>query len=219
VHVGDQHHAHLALRETLCVIEDIAPDLFRVSLAHRTSDAQRTPRQRRGDGVLQVDLARHGDFLSGADGVEIGQAIQAIDEGRTLDTGGLADAGGQSAGEQLGMIGKFLQGAMGELPGTRARKGHLAASILGRIEIEDQFRLEAQEGDDALVDAVLECPVRPVVKIHVDGEVREAVGQWRGHRIGDATVALAVAGGENRPARRHAVVAEAAVEDQLIGSG
>lgn len=49
--------------------------------------------------------------------------------------------------------------------------------------------------------------------------MREAVGQRCRHGIGDAAIALAIAGGEDGPARRHFVGAEAAIEDELIGGG
>ena len=91
--------------------------------------------------------------------------------------------------------------------------------VVRRVEVEQQFGTEAQEGDHPLVDVVLVGPGDPVVQVGVDVEVREAVGQRRRHGVGHAAVALAVAGGEDRPAFRHLVFAEAAVEDQLIGRG
>ena len=90
---------------------------------------------------------------------------------------------------------------------------------MGGVEVKQQLRAEAQEGDDALVDLVGIGPGDPVVQVGVHLEVGKSVGQGRRHGIGDPPVALAVAGGEDGPVLRYLVFAQAAVQDQLIGGG
>ena len=171
--------------------------------------------QRGGDAVLQVDAVGHFGGLAGDDGVDVRHLCHVVDEGLQFQSGRLADAGHQRIGQQLGLV-EFLQRAMRVFPRTRAGKGDRRVR---RVEAEQQVGAEAQEGDHARVDVLAVRPVHPVVQVHLDFVVGEAVGQRCRHGVGHAAVALAVAGREDHPAVRHLVFAQAAVENQLVGRG
>ena len=67
------------------------------------------------------------------------------------------------------------------------------------------------------MDHACERPGRPIVDIRLDFIVDEPIGERCRHRIGDAPIAVAIACGENEPARRYAIFAKPSIKDQLIG--
>ncbi len=91
------------------------------------------------------------DLLTAHDGVDIRHLVEIVDEGLQFQSGSRPDAGLQRAGQQFRHVAELLQRAVGKFPGTRRGKGH---RIVCRVEIEQQFRAETQERDQALVDIV-----------------------------------------------------------------
>ena len=68
-------------------------------------------------------------------------------------------------------------------------------------------------------DAVGRPPVAPVPGVDPDIEVDEARGKRGRHAVHHAAVGLAVAAGDERRALRQLVLADLAVEDQLVERG
>jgi len=58
MHIRHHHHAHFALREVTGKTQDVTHDLVGIVLIFGTDG---TSNQRRGDGILEIDLIRNGD--------------------------------------------------------------------------------------------------------------------------------------------------------------
>src|SRR6266496_2398172 len=79
-----------------------------------------------------------------------------------------------------------------------------------------QIRPEAKECDDFRPDPRLAGPDAPLAEIRFQGEMQETVEQGTGHGVADATLGGGIAGGQHRPSIRKPIIAQRAIEHELI---
>jgi hypothetical protein len=78
---------------------------------------------------------------------------------------------------------------------------------------------EAQERDDLGAQTLLVGPVNPVRQERLEVDVREPVAQRCGHLAHLSTIFCAVTGGDDAPPFRQLVVANLAIQYQLVSGG
>src|SRR6266567_4146786 len=81
-----------------------------------------------------------------------------------------------------------------------------------------EFRLEAQEGNDLGTNLSLDRPPAPVVKIRFKFQMHETVAQRARHREVNAALRGWVAGGDDDPLIGQGILAELSVKKQLVAT-
>jgi hypothetical protein len=82
-----------------------------------------------------------------------------------------------------------------------------------------QVRLEAQKGDDLRPHARAHGPLAPVVQVGFEFEMDKTIAQRPRHREMHATLRGRIAGGDDHPPVGQHVLAQFAVEHQLVAAG
>ncbi len=110
----------------------------------------------------------------------------------------------------------ILVDVVDEGPAARAWKG---TRVGAGVEAVQQVGAELDERTQVVVNLMGHGPLVPVVDVDVVVQVHEAVGQRRGHGMDHRAVTDAVASSHDEPALRQLVLADLAVEDELVGGG
>src|SRR6266536_3253379 len=82
-----------------------------------------------------------------------------------------------------------------------------------------QLRTKTHESDDFRTNGRLDRPFGPFLRIHLKIKMHEAVSQRGRHAGRDTPVRIAVASSNNGPSFREGVLAQFAVEHQLVTAG
>ena len=150
MHVGYQHHPHLAQREATGVIQDMPVNFTRVTTALGTG---RAPDQRRGHGILQIHFARHVHrFSPRRIASRSGMRSRFSTKACSSSPGRRTYAGLQRGQQQLGMDRRISATRGGRIPtsaGWERQPGCAPGSKSNR-----QLGTETQKADQPFIDTI-----------------------------------------------------------------
>ena len=170
--------------------------------AHRNSVGHAHP-------VRQRRLGRVFDEL-----VEVGHVLPDRREPHELGTRPHAHRASDGSVHHITRhVGAVILGSFGPCAGRGER-----LVGLGRVERGDECRPELEEGSEDGMHPVVQRPLDPSLGIHLDLDVREAVGQRRRHPVGHTPVGLAVTCGNHPHVGLQHVLTHAPVVDELVGN-
>ena len=145
-----------------------------------------------------------------------GSSRQTLRNAREFDGSGLAD--GAPEQRPLGLRSEpvaVLDDIAREFPGPGTREGTL---LRPGVELVQEVGLVRDEEKHLGRDPVSGAPGEPVLGVDPNLEVDEARRQRGRHAVHDAAVGLAVAAGDERGALGELVLADLAIEHQLVQS-
>ena len=173
--------------------------------------------QRSGQRVAQrhVNVLQFLDFAA-QDLGSVGQfdGLLAIDhEGRAFCTDRTVH---QATQFSFGQTVAVLDDVGDEVPGAR---GSEATGSRCRVEAEQLVLERGQETHHGRVDVRVQRPCLPVFEVRTHVDVDEAVGDRGRHAVGDTLVGFAVTGRDDHAVLGNVVLAQLAVQHQLVRAG